>query len=207
MPVALFNIRMLALKLFLFSLIFLSVIRIWRRNAGHSQSTNRDLEEIIDEIILIMQTGVSYESAIFQISQRSRAGDDFFSFLESERHQNGKKIEISGVDRVEIAKILRFCRENSSLSFKMLLSLRHVLRLRRRLHHKQRSITLQARAQAVVSAAIFVVLVCAQWKINPEFQRFMASMAGRLVFCASTLLVGVGLYLVLALSRPEEMHL
>jgi hypothetical protein len=199
MTVALCRICMIALKLILFSLTFWFGLRTCFRKSGQESLLADGGENLLGEIILIMHTGTSFEGAMVLVGQRSQEAADLLKALDGD--------DFARSDHSEVVKVLRFCRENSSVSYRLLHSLRQVLRLRRRLHGRQRSITLQARAQAIVSGAIYVLLLFTQWQLNPEFQKYMATRDGRMGLSASFLLVAAGLFVVTELARPGEMEI
>lgn len=176
---------------------FRTCVRILSANRGENRAQPPvQSEDFINELILTMQTGASFEVSARQLSQKS---DDFariFLLAEAE----------TASECGEMTRILAFCLKNASQSYKILQTLRHVLRLRSRLSRKQEAISLQARAQAVICSCLFAILVLVQWKINPEFTKFLATAMGRGTFVTSSVLVIAGLFLVLRLAKPRELE-
>lgn len=107
----------------------------------------------------------------------------------------------------EFQKIFSFCRKNPSQSFKILSSLRKTLRLKAVLAQKQSSVSLQAKAQAVVSAILYAGLLVAQAFLNPDFGNFIGSTGGRAMLAFSAILAASGIALVFRLSLPGEMSI
>jgi hypothetical protein len=166
-----------------------------------------DLIKLIDEILMTMQAGLSFESAAREICSTKSAWNRIFLSAEQLTEEKNTMTNGQNHNSGEIIKVFSFCRLNPTLSYKILVSLRQTLRLREKLRRKQSAITLQSRAQALVSLTLFVVLAISQWFMNPDFQVFLSSTSGRFLFIFSSALTGSGVYSVLKLSRPKELAL
>jgi Flp pilus assembly protein TadB len=166
-----------------------------------------DLSPMLEEIIMTMQTGVSFEPAAREICAKNGAWNRIFHLSESEK---GQKIPMTNGQNdmsEELLKIFTFCRINPSLAYKNLNSLRQTLRLRAQLQQKQTVLTLQARAQAIVSSLLFIILCGVQWIMNPDFQVFIISNTGRWLFLFSVALTAAGIALVFRIALPKELSL
>jgi hypothetical protein len=150
--------------------------------------------DFVEQLLLTMKTGKSYESAALEVVQ----SDDLWKKWHRQSENPNQE---------ELICILGHCRKHSSQSYSLLTSFRKTLRQRLRLHEKQKLMTLQAKAQALVSSLIFVALTLSQWLINPDFRGFLSSAGGRLIFSLCFSLVFAGVVIVFNMSRPQEVVL
>jgi hypothetical protein len=126
-------------------------------------------QEFIDHILMSMRVGFSIESALRQLSEQNLVWKSWI--LESDNIQTSPSTKF---EDAELINLLRYCRKSPSQSFTILDVYRKTLRLKTQLQEKHHAISLQAKAQAVVSGSIFIVVFGAQWFMQPDFKSFFS---------------------------------
>jgi len=166
------------------------------------KNTSQTRIEFVEQLLMTIKTGKSYESAAHEMSFANNLWKKWI-----QQSENASTYDQLGQKNNEIVQILTFCRKYSSQSYHLLSFFRKTIRQRARLEQKQALMTLQAKAQAIISGLIFAVLVLTQWSINPDFSIFLTTTMGRLVFVACFTFVGLGIGIVFQLSKPREVEL
>lgn len=155
----------------------------------------------VDEVILTMQSGQSLEGSLRKIAEERK---EFFKFLQLSESSQSKDVPISDISFV---KMLVFCRKNNSLSFKVLKFYREIEKLRERLLTKEKNISMQAKAQAIISGFLYAGIFAAQYSWNPDFSKALSSSEGKLIVVFSFCLLAAGLWLVFKMSKTKELEL
>jgi len=189
------------LKIFLIPVFFIPILYIIPSLKLKSVAIEDVIADFLDQILMNMRSGMSFESAQKHLNPPHGPWEKWI--LSSQTPANGSTND----QETEIVTVLRACFDNSTQTFKILSSFRHSLRLQTKLHQKQNAMTLQAKAQAGISVALFLVLFLAQWFLQPNFSNFLRSSGGRLALMTSLFLVGGGVKWVFWLSRPRELQL
>ncbi len=181
---ALAMIKWQILILFVFEIAVPVIITIKKRG----RKIKYDKILFVDELILNMKAGISFET----------------SYATAVQSTNGwEKFEKSDA---KMSQLTSFCRKNSSLSFKALSFFRETEKLRQKLHTKQETVSLQAKAQAIVSVFLYLVIFLAQWAWNADFKMIFQFSGGRLIFFFSLLLMAIGIFLVFKMAQTKDLE-
>ena len=156
----------------------------------HFSEKNDDLSEIealTDNLMMSMRAGMSLETALWDFS-RGRTNGQTNSWIEA-------------------SEVFDHCLIHPSQSYKLLESFRQTLRMRSKLHRKHSMVSLQAKAQGLVSALLFGLLFLFQLLAVPEFRVFLKLSVGRLVVLMCFVSVFLGLRFIFKMGQPGEFQL
>jgi len=165
----------------------------FRKYFRRSDLTQTELEDILGTLILTLQSGRSFENAVQD--------------LLSDHTQLSAQLESKGTHATEMVQILNQCRQKPAQSLKILSCYRNFQRLRSRFTQKASSASLQAKAQGVVSAVIYLVIFVFQFWVNDDFRVFFATSFGRGLIILSLILLGGGMFWVFRMSKLREFRL
>lgn len=172
--------------------IFFSVLNLIFRKYSFKKQQRSTLT-YVDDVLMTMRAGYSIDSAI-KICANQNAN--------TMNSTNGQL-----ATDPEFLKIVAFCHQSPTMSFKILSTFQKTLRLKEKLYLKQQNLSLQAKAQSIVSVLVFLLLMTTQFKLNPDFSTFLTKPLGRFLFVASILWLFVGVRLVFKFSQPKELNL
>jgi hypothetical protein len=189
------------LKFFLFTSVFFLIYAVIPALKRISEPEYDYISDFLDQTIMNMRSGMSFELAKTHLTPTNGPWVKWISL------SNLPQLTSTNGQELEIISILRVCRAHSSQIFKILSCMRTSIRLQRRLHRKQQAMTLQAKAQAIVSIVIFLCIFTAQFFLQPEFLNFLRTSGGKLTVACSILLLSIGVRWVFWLSRPRDLTL
>ena len=172
--------------------IFLSLRR-------KKESSEHQILTLLDQILMNMRAGNSFSSTINTLGEQNSQLRMWIS-----RSQGPSSCQTNDQES-EIIHGLRVCQERPTLAFNYLSALRTSLRFQNQLFQKQRAVTLQARAQAGTSAALFLLIFWGQIVFEPDFLEFLRATVGKGVVVLSLSLVLCGIWAVFKISRAGVM--
>jgi hypothetical protein len=144
-----------------------------------------------------MSSGYSFDTSMKKIVGERREFAEF----------SPEKSNSVPADEQSFEKMLKFCWKNSSLAYKVLKFYRDIEKLRQKLVNQEKTISLQAKAQAVICLCLYLVIFLAQWVWNPDLQRVLHSFQGKCILLFSLLLLVTGLWFVFRLSKTKSMEI
>jgi Flp pilus assembly protein TadB len=172
--------------------------RVFQRQKNKKNNT---ITDFLDQILMTMSAGMSFESALKNVSRSDHQWEKWISFAKM------SQLPQTNDQEKEIIETLRACSAKPTQTYKIMSSLRQSLRLRARLQEKQAAITLQSRAQAIVSILLYAMVVGAQLFLQKDFLTFLKAALGKITLIISLCLVGGGVKWVFWLSVPKELEL
>jgi hypothetical protein len=180
----------------------MAVLKVILKKKSCQKDAKHDWNELFlaEELILTIKTGISLENALRKLSERDFRYQILLSNTDSASTNDLK-------DTSKLVSLIKFARKNSSVSLKALIFFRESEKLRKKLQSKQKNITLQAKAQAVVSIFIYLALLIAQFLMSADFQKWIFSTSGRFVFILSAGLLAMGVFCVFKMAEVKELEL
>lgn len=185
-------------KIFVAFLILTAIFAPYLHFSNIARPLEEEIEIFIDHVIMSMRGGLSLESIFLELNTLQPKWKIFFV----DGRTNGQSSAIK-----DVVNLFAYCRKHPTQSCGVLESFRTTLRLRSQLQRKHKMISLQAKAQAMVSLLLFLVIFVFQWASVPEFKDFLNFSIGRLLITLSFLLVGLGIGWIFKMGKPGELHL
>jgi hypothetical protein len=185
-------------KIFVFLMLIIGVLAAIYCIKRNTKPIEEQIEGFFDHLIMSMRSGMSLESVLLDLE----AFDPYWKLFFADCRTNDQP-EIAK----EITNVLKFCRARPTQSCGIIEKFRHSLRLRSKLNRKHRMISLQSKAQALVSLFLFVVIMIFQFFSVPEFRDFLKHSEGKLTLAFSVALMLLGIAWIFKIGSPGDFQI
>lgn len=172
---------------------------------SNSLETAVNIVGSVDELILTMRTGLSFDSSLRKFEPQSPVMkamiQKFINGAGEGAYSSGSEFE------KDTWSILLACRRNPSQSFRIIRSFRTTLRMKLRMLERLATASVQPKAQAMVSCLLFMLIFVFQYFCNPDFRVVLSKDSGVILMMFSIGLLSVGVYFVFWLSKPKKVRI
>lgn len=157
----------------------------------------QDFLHLTDEIMLNLKTGQSFLQIFRVLKSKNPNLEKIFAKQE-------KGLASRNTNENQFIEIIQFCSMHPSLSYKVLEAYKRKLKISKRLLEKQKTISVQPKAQAAISGVLYAAIFVFQWHFQPDFSLMFDNSLGRGLLFLSFVLILTGIYLVFRISKPSE---